>query len=68
MSVVDEVKQRVDIVDLIGSRVRLQKAGQNYKGLCPFHSEKTPSFVVFQRHRLGTALGPATRAATYSRS
>lgn len=47
MSVIDEVKQRIDIVDLIGRYVELRKAGTSYKGLCPFHSERTPSFMVF---------------------
>lgn len=48
MSVIDEVKDRLDIVEVIQAYVPLKKAGRNYKGLCPFHAEKTPSFVVFQ--------------------
>ena len=46
MSAIDEVKSRVDIVDLIGESISLQKAGRNFKALCPFHNEKTPSFHV----------------------
>ncbi|MBI5358903.1 DNA primase [Candidatus Amesbacteria bacterium] len=43
---VQEIKQKIDIVELIQEHMQLKKAGRNYKGLCPFHGEKTPSFMV----------------------
>ena len=45
-NVLDEIRDRADIVDLIGEYMDLKRSGSNYMGLCPFHSEKTPSFSV----------------------
>jgi len=47
MSVVDEVKQKVDIVAVVSQYTALTKSGQTFRGLCPFHSEKHPSFFVY---------------------
>src|SRR5882757_4069741 len=43
---IDEVKNRVDIIDVVSDFVTIKKSGQNYKGLSPFNDEKTPSFFV----------------------
>jgi len=45
-SIIEEIRARVDIVELIGSRIELKRSGSSFKGCCPFHNEKTPSFHV----------------------
>ena len=54
---IDEVRQATDIVDLIGGFVKLKKRGKNFVGLCPFHSEKTPSFNVSPERQMYHCFG-----------
>lgn len=56
-SAIDEIRTRLDIVDVIGETVALKKAGNTYKGLCPFHSEKSPSFNVNRERGLYKCFG-----------
>lgn len=54
---VQRVKQAVDIVEVIGGRIQLKKAGRNFKGLCPFHGEKSPSFFVSSEMQMYKCFG-----------
>ena len=56
-SVIDEVRERTDIVEAVSQSVALKKVGNNFKGLCPFHSEKTPSFTVSPEKRIYHCFG-----------
>ena len=60
LGLLEEIKSRTDIVEFISDYVTLKKAGQNYKGLCPFHSEKTPSFMVNQAKQIFHCFGCGT--------
>ena len=53
----EELKSRLNIVDVIGRVVPLRRAGSNFKGVCPFHNEKTPSFVVSEQKQIFTCFG-----------
>ena len=61
VGVAAEVKNKLSVVEIVGETVSLKKAGTTYKGLCPFHGEKTPSFVVTPQretwHCFGCGLG-----------
>ena len=57
VNIVDEIKSRCNIVDVIGRVVPLKKSGSNFKGVCHFHNEKTPSFVVSETKQIFTCFG-----------
>ena len=62
---IEEVQQRVDIVDVISEHIVLRKRGKDYLGLCPFHNEKTPSFSVSQDKQVYYCFGCSQGGNTY---
>ncbi|MGM0409500.1 MAG: DNA primase [Bacillota bacterium] len=62
----EEVKEKIDIVDVISDYVQLKKSGKNYKGLCPFHQENTPSFTVNPQNQFYHCFGCGAGGDVYS--
>ena len=66
MGVLEEIKARVNIVDLIGRYVVLKPAGKNYKARCPFHPDDTPSLMVSPEKGLWHCFGCGAGAVSYT--
>ena len=60
-SILDEIKTNINIVDVISEYVNLRRQGRNYFGLCPFHSEKSPSFSVSESKQIFHCFGCGVR-------
>lgn len=57
MDELDQIREKISIVDLISESVQLKKTGRNFKGLCPFHTERTPSFIVSPERQIWHCFG-----------
>jgi DNA primase len=64
--VINQIRDRVDIAEIVGQHVALTRAGQNLKGLCPFHQEKSPSFTVSASRQIFHCFGCGTGGNVYT--